>query len=371
MATRTPAPRYRIAACAVALTAGGDLHLIPAGHFRGRDGRPNDVPAWRIDADIAARLIARAANRSTRIVVDYEHQTLHAAKNGQPAPAAAWIDGARMEWREGEGLFAVGVDWTERAAAMVRGREYRYLSPVFAYDETGSVLDLLMVGLTNFPNLDGLDEVALAVAANTFLSANPTEEDSTMDELLEQLRWLLNLPVGSTADDIRAHLEKLVTQIKATGGEAVAANGVDLPALLADHQTRIAALTAQLTAAPDPAKYVPVAAVQELHGQVAALTAQIVKSEGDALIETASADGRLPPALLPWAKGLVAANNVAGLKGYLDKAVPIVVPGGTQTNGIAPVDVPGDLSETQLAVCRQMGVSPDDYRKTLAEQARG
>lgn len=361
MATRTPNPRYRIAACAVALTAGGDLHLIPAGEFRGRDGRPKDVPAWRLDADIAGRLIARAAARQTRIVVDYEHQTLHAAKNGQPAPAAAWVDGARLEWRDGEGLFATGVDWTERAAAMVAAKEYLYLSPVFAYDDAGAVLDLLMIGLTNFPNLDGLDEVTLAVAANSFLSTQPTEEN--MDELLEQLRWLLNLPVGSTADDIRAHLEKLVAQIKATGGEAVAANGVDLPGLLAENQTRIAALTAQVTADPDPAKYVPVASVQELHTQIAALTARISTDEAGRLIEAASADGRLPPALVGWAKDL-GGKNIAALKSYLEKAVPVVTPGGTQTGGNAPTNnSPGAMNEAQLAVCKHMGFTAEEFAK--------
>lgn len=373
MATKTtPASKkLRIAACAVELTAGGDLHLIPAGEFRGRDGRPKDAPAWRVDADIAARLIERAANRQARIVVDYEHQTLHAAKNGQPAPAAAWLDGASLEWRDGEGLFATGVDWTERAAAMVAANEYRYLSPVFAYDDTGAVLDLLMVGLTNFPNLDGLDEVTLAVAANGFLSSNASMEEPQMDEaLLEQLRWLFNLPVGSTADEISAHMEKLVAQIKTNNSEVVAANGVDLAALLTEQQVNIAALTAQLAADPDPAKYVPVASVQALHGQIAALTAQINTDEAGRLIDTATADGRLPPALVTWAKDL-GAKNIAALRAYLDVAVPVVTPGTTQTGGAAPTSAPGELSEVQLAVCRQMGLAPEDYRKTLADQAQG
>lgn len=367
MATRTPNPRYRIAACAVALTAGGDLHLIPAGAFRGRDGRPKNVPAWRLDADIAGRLIARAAARQTRIVVDYEHQTLHAAKNGQPAPAAAWVDGARLEWRDGEGLFATGVDWTERAAAMVAAKEYLYLSPVFAYDDAGAVLDLLMIGLTNFPNLDGLDEVTLAVAANSFLSTQPTEEN--MDELLERLRWLLNLPIAATAEDVLAQLDKLKAQIT-EGNTATAANGADLLALLTENRARIAALTAQITADPDPAKYVPIASVQELHGQIAALTAQIGSDEAGRLIEAATADGRLPPALVGWAKDL-GSKNIAALKGYLAQVAPVVPLGGTQTGGAVSAATPGELSETQMAVCRQMDVSPEDYRKTLADLAQG
>jgi len=79
------------------------------------------VPArqWVIDAQIAAKLISRVAARATDVVMDYEHQTLNSAENGKPAPAAAWLKGTWLEWREGQGLFSTQVDWTESAAAMV------------------------------------------------------------------------------------------------------------------------------------------------------------------------------------------------------------------------------------------------------------
>ena len=51
-----------------------------------------------------------------------------------------------------------------------------------------------------------------------------------MDELLEQLRWLLNLPVGATAEDVKAQLQKLIDSL--SGGQGVAAASVDLPVLL-------------------------------------------------------------------------------------------------------------------------------------------
>jgi hypothetical protein len=35
-----------------------------------------------------------------------------------------------------------------------------------------------------------------------------------MEELLERLRWMLNLPISATAEDIIAELNKLVAQIK-------------------------------------------------------------------------------------------------------------------------------------------------------------
>jgi len=104
------------------------VRLLPAGEFRSADGsgRPTDAPAWRIDAAQAAILIARDTARSSRRVVDYEHQTLLAAKNGNPAPAAGWI--GALEWREGDGLYAQ-IEWTEKAAAMIAAGEYRGSSP--------------------------------------------------------------------------------------------------------------------------------------------------------------------------------------------------------------------------------------------------
>ncbi len=50
-----------------------------------------------------------------------------------------------------------------------------------------------------------------------------------MDELLERLRYLLNLPVTTTAEEIAAQLDKLKAQI----GADAAATSVDLLAILA------------------------------------------------------------------------------------------------------------------------------------------
>ncbi|WP_218921276.1 MULTISPECIES: phage protease, partial [unclassified Burkholderia] len=190
-------------------STGTALKLLPAGDFRARDGRPTECAAWRLDAAGAERLIAAANARQTRYVIDYEHQTLNSAKNGQPAPAAAWFK--TLEWREGDGLYATDVQWTARASAMIDADEYAYISPVFAFDKAGNVIALFNAALTNDPALDCLDEVQLTAAcsamsgaidpaAHAALSTVPPTEAPNMEELLEQLRWLLNMPVGATAD---------------------------------------------------------------------------------------------------------------------------------------------------------------------------
>lgn len=138
-----------------------EFRMLPAGVFRAADGsgRPAGVPGWSINGAIAQRIIAGRAGRDD-LVIDYEHQTIAAAANGQPAPAAGWI--GRLEWREGDGLHAAGVRWTNRAAAMIAAREYRFISPVFTFDgKTGEVGDIQSAGLTNNPGLAGLTDLAL------------------------------------------------------------------------------------------------------------------------------------------------------------------------------------------------------------------
>ncbi len=141
--------------------AGKTIRLIPAGVFRAGDGRPAGLTGWQLTPGNAAAIIQAAASLANDFVLDYDHQTLQAAKNGQPAPAAGWFK--RLEWRDGEGLFAVDVRWTERAAAMIAAREYRYISPVFTFDaKNGDITGLVSAAITNTPALDGLTDIAAA-----------------------------------------------------------------------------------------------------------------------------------------------------------------------------------------------------------------
>ena len=194
----------------------------------------------------------------------------------------------------------------------------------------------------------------------------PAPAPGVKAELLEQLRWLLNLPVGATAADILAQLNKLADQVKAAQPDAVAANSVDLVALLSGQRTHIAALSAQIAAGPDLSQYVPLANVQALQAELATLKGGVAANRGETLITTAMQDGRLSPSLEPWARSLVAANQMQALETFLASAPPIVKPGTTQTAGAAPtVGGPAQLNDVQLAVCRQMGISADAFRAQL------
>lgn len=357
-----------VAVCSARLAAAAEIQLLPAGAFRARpeDGRPAGLPAWRIDAGIAAAVIAAAEARATPFVIDYEHQTLRAEKNGQPAPAAGWFK--RLEWREPSvdatgqpvagGLYATDVEWTEAARAMIEAGEYRYLSPVFSYDaKTGAVKTMVMAALTNYPAIDGMDDVVIAAASSLLVPS--TQEENPMEELLEQLRWLLNLPVGCTAEECMAHLQKLIDQLR--GGQAQAAASFNLAEHLRAKDEEIAALRA---ATPDPAQYVPVATMRALQDQVAALTARLNGSDLDRTVKEALAAGKLLPAQEQWARSL-GAKDMAALTAYLETAQPIAALRGTQTGGADPAGgtQPGALSAEELAVCKSLGLSAEEYAK--------
>ncbi|WP_233443774.1 phage protease [Enterobacter asburiae] len=106
----------------------GVIQLFPAGEFRARDGRPTECAAWLMTRKLQSALLPQLMP-AIPLTSWTTNQTLRAAKNGLPAPAAAFFK--KLEWRDGEGLFAIDVEWTAAAAAMVEAKEYRFISPVF------------------------------------------------------------------------------------------------------------------------------------------------------------------------------------------------------------------------------------------------
>ncbi|WP_374279170.1 phage protease [Azonexus sp.] len=156
-----------------------EFRIIPCGIFRAWDGRPLGLPGWKMDANIANQVIADLAARDD-LVIDYEHQTLLSRNNGLPAPAAGWC--SRLAWREGDGLFAQDVKWTDRAKAMLSSGEYRYISPVFTFNPiTGQVERLLSIGLTNNPGLVRLTDMSRLAANSGELQTTPRESDRSVE----------------------------------------------------------------------------------------------------------------------------------------------------------------------------------------------
>lgn len=346
--------------------AGADLFEIqatPAGRFTPRDGRKMDVDAWHIDAALAAAVIAAFRANQTPLVVDYEHQTLQAEDNGQPAPAAGWI--RDMEWREGSGLW-LKVELTQRARGYVANGEYKYFSPVFAFDrKSGAVLRLLMGALTNNPAIDGMAQVAQRAAARFDLNEEPA-----MNKHLLAIALALSLkPDGMTEDMLgEAALKAIKDADQAHADQAAALCkqlGLKDTAAAEEIGTAVAALKSKADAAgtgdPDPAKFVPVSVVEDLKTQVAALIAGQQGRDIDDLVKPALEDGRLLPAQEGWAREL-GKKDIASLRAYLKDATPIAALRGTQTDGHQPDggNVHG-LSAAELAVCSATGTTPEAF----------
>lgn len=335
-----------IAALSFALSPAGDgaMQIFPVGQFSAPRGALRGKGPWRLDAESAARLIAAVANRANAINIDYEHQTLLAKENGQPAPAAGWIAPDALEWRD-DGLYARQPEWTARAAAYIDAGEYRYVSPLFTYDaQTGEVLDLINVALTNNPAIDGMQALTLAAASALTQSPLTHPTENPMEKLLQLL--------GLAAD---ADVAAACTAVEA------------LQAKLSEGQTQIAALSAQTAQAAtvDPAKYVPVAAYNDAMAKLAALSGETLEAKIAGLVEDGIKTGKIiGEAAKQWATEL-GKKDIAALSAFLDKQPGIAALSGMQTSRQSHESRSAALSPEQAEVARNLGISEDDYRKHL------
>lgn len=325
------------------------MQLMPAGEFRAADGRPQPWGSWKLTPEIAARLVAEANARPNKYVIDYEHQTQLAETNGQPAPAAGWFKS--LEFRPGAGLYAPDVDWTARAKGYLAGDEYKYISPVFAFDKkTGEVQRIVSVALTNDPGLHGMDEVTLAALTARFNQVSqsagdqPPQETTTMNPVLLALLKALGLPATEATTEVEA--------VSAVAALKAKSESVD------QLTTQIVTLKA---APPDAAKYVPVEKLAELNTEIVQLKAEKVKHEVDEVINQAKALGKVTPSLETEFRA-IGQSDIAQLKRMLD-ATPAnpALAGKQQTSGKQPGGTGTELNDEQLAICKRMNLTPEQY----------
>ena len=169
--------------------------------------------------------------------------------------------------------------------------------------------------------------------------------------------------LGLKADATEEQIDQKIAALKAGSDDASAlrlALGAKDDAKPAE---AVAALKAGVTPAqPDMTQYVPKAVFEEQQQTIAALRTGSHDTELKGLIEDGLKDGRIPgQATADWLQG----QGLAACKAYLEGAPAIAaLRGSSQTQGKPPADEkPDALSETELAVCRASGISPEDYRK--------
>lgn len=324
----------------------GEVQLLPAGDFAGRDGRPGPGRKWKLDdaqgAAIAARLNAIAGQ--TPVVIDYEHQTQLSEKNGQPAPAAGWMKS--FQWRAGQGLFAA-VEWTERAKAAIGAGEYRYISPVIQFEKaTGRVVNLINAALVNLPAIVGMQAV-MAQLATQFQPSD--HQENLMDR--EQLIKVLGLKADATDADITAAIEALKGR-PAVPAALSTALGL---AADADEQTAVAALKALQTGS-DATR----TSVAALNTELQTVKGQLLERDLNELLDGALSARKITPA---ERESLVAIGkkDFAWLKTHLAAKQPIPGLDG-QSNG-QERGAKGEGDQDPQDVARRARVYQDEQLK--------
>lgn len=188
------APHNRATSTALCFELSADVpewvEVLPPGpSVVGRDGR-----TWSYDpAEVMAN--TQAHSKGADLPFDYLHATELKAPLGDDAPASGWAREYRVNER---GALEARVDWTVKARNSISEREYRYLSPVFTYDDTGRIHRFSSFGLTNKPNL-------LIKALNA--EENPTTENIPM--LAAAIRAALGLPENATEEQAVAAIQAL------------------------------------------------------------------------------------------------------------------------------------------------------------------
>ncbi|WP_096701623.1 phage protease [Magnetospirillum sp. 15-1] len=339
------------ATCSISLPTGAPdrIHLLPFGTNRGRDGRG---PYTLRDKAHAHQVIAstKLHQRGADLPVDYEHQSQLAPLHIKPRPAAGWVKWDSLDIGP-NGIWGI-VEWTATAAQHLGERAYRYLSPVFTHTDDGTVLRIVGAALTNFPNLEitALASQGAIMPGDTLTSAKALlgldgADDATFLKTCENLAKLIQAFV--------THLD-LPPETGATGV---------LDALMRK--------TAAPTTASQTAEIVAAAqAIQAIASQAETYRQQTSQAQVDKAVADAMAAGKLSPAMKPWAMAL-ASQSPESFEGFV-QSMPALFAGlmksDFQGRPAVPSNAPSGtagLTAGQLAVCSQLSVSPEDYRKLL------
>lgn len=280
--------------------------------------------------------------RELDIVIDYEHQTL----NGGEAPAGGWIKSLR--WEDGIGVMA-NVEWTEKAKSYLANREYRYLSPVILVRKSDNLaIRLHSVALTNTPAITGM--TAIVNSDNL----DDLERMGLEMNLLQALIELLGLPADTTE-------ENLIQAIKELKGEmdGVLTANSDIKTLLGLTSTAtVEDVKGTIIALKNPTDVVSMS-------EFIALKQQVDSKGAEDAVELALSEGKLLPAQKQWAVEY-ALSNRKGFENFIEKAPKVVPMGGD--NPPPKKTVKTTLDETEMKVCKDLGITPEEYLKSKNEE---
>lgn len=314
------------------------LHVLPTGRFSGVDGRG---PYILKDANA---VVAMFNAEGRKLPIDENHSTDLAAKQGFSAPARGWI--VELQSRE-DGVWAK-VEWTPEGLAMMQGKAYGYVSPVFLHPPKPPFVvgRLLRVALTNDPNLN-------------LKSLHSQNLETTMD--LEALRKALGLP--ETADEAAiaaaiAAAHSAQTAHAALMSKLAEVAGVEVTAGADALVTALQAKTTPATGVEQENADLKLQ-VKALNTRVETLVTDTAKERATTVIDAAIAKLQVVPSLR---KHMIARHmkNPAEVEAEL-KVMPSLNAGGLG-NRQPPAEGETATSE-ELSVAAMMGVDPEAFKK--------
>lgn len=192
-----------------------DVVLIP-------DGKVNLAGGDKllVDAMGTGKAVDAFNKQGVDLVVDYDHATLggkHASPDGK-APAAGWV--SKLAYKPGAGIVAKAIKWTNRGAASVHDREYKYLSPVVIFDKkTGRVERLHSAGLTNKPAIENMPVVIAAsdrILGELDMPKGTTKKKGA-DKLVRALQDELEGEAAPAPDTLAMLIGELAGALKSAG----------------------------------------------------------------------------------------------------------------------------------------------------------
>ena len=266
-------------------------------------------------------------NRGKDLVVDYEHQTL----SGTEAPAAGWIKALTAD---PDGLKA-SVEWTPRAALMLKGREYRYFSPVLQH--RGKVLH--SVALTNHPALHGIpalvaDDLQDEAEESTVNIENETENTLTKGTTMKNLKKLASLVGAIIPDDMGED-------------QAIDAIAAGMSSIIERSKASEAA----------KAGMVSMTDYEHLKGQVVSMEGKMKTANAKAAAAEGIKARKIAPNMEQWAIAF-SERDSEGFADYL-KLAPEIVPAVPNMTVSSAVSTPNEtiaLTDTRAKMCALVGL---------------
>ena len=191
---------------------------------------------------VAAASLADRAN----LPVDWNHSTEYRARYGEDAPASGWVEELAVR----QGSIWGRVEWTARGRQSIESKEYRYLSPVFLYDNASmEIRRLTSVALTNSPNLDmaALNQEEKPMEfLKSICRALGLSETSTDEQVLEKVKGIKADLETATNRAETPSLDKFVLR---SDYDAALERATNAEQKLSEHQTQ--ALNAEIDAEID------------------------------------------------------------------------------------------------------------------------